>query len=421
MEPKTSGLPGPAQLRLFAIIFAVSVSVLAIGYYLFLRTEYSVLYSELRPADASAIVAELDERGVGYQLRDGGATIAVAADRAAEARLAIAGSDVAARGAVGFELFNESDMGLTDFAQRINYQRALQGELARTIMMMGDIESARVHLALPERSLFRGTRTRTSAAVTITSQRGRTVEAARVAGIQRLVAAAVPDLDLGDVVVLDNVGRLISRTEAVEAYLPPELEENAAVQHYFRGRARAAIENVLPGLAFDLRVSVLPQQEAARQEPWSSEPAMPPSETETAPDASVRRNFRLRLVLLTPAALVPAERELAKNAVAGSVDLDEAAGDALVFTVAPLGSGAAPPVAAGLPEEDAGFAPARRIVPSGWRGSWWFLPAALAVLAGIAIFLRSRSSALSVPEREAFIVRIREQIRLVEEGGDARA
>src|SRR5688572_70501 len=156
MENRIAGLSSPVQLRLFLLVFAGSVALLAAGYYFFLRTEYAVLYSDLRPADASAVVAELDGRGIAYQLRDAGSTIAVAADGADAARLAIAGSHVPSRAAVGFELFNESDMGLTDFAQRINYQRALQGELARTIMTISGVESARVHLALPERSLFRG-------------------------------------------------------------------------------------------------------------------------------------------------------------------------------------------------------------------------------------------------------------------------
>src|SRR5688572_10442156 len=123
MEEKIASALRPIPTKLFLAVFVLLVLVLGAGYYFFLRTDYAVLYRDLRSAAAAAVVAERAERGIAYQLRDGGATIAVPADGADAARLAIAGSDVPSRGAVGFELFNESDMGLTDFAQRINYQR----------------------------------------------------------------------------------------------------------------------------------------------------------------------------------------------------------------------------------------------------------------------------------------------------------
>ena len=126
-------------VRLIAIVFALVFGVLALGYFLFLRPGYVPVFSNLRPAEASAVAAQLDAKSIAYRLGDNGTTIAVPSDQADQARLLIAGSDVALKGGVGFELFNKSDMGLTDFAQKINYQRALQGELARTIMMMDGI------------------------------------------------------------------------------------------------------------------------------------------------------------------------------------------------------------------------------------------------------------------------------------------
>src|SRR5881394_1772705 len=93
-------------------------------------------YQNIRESDASAIVTELDRAGIPYDLANEGHDILVPEDQAAAARVLIAGSDVAMGGSVGFELFNDSDMGLTEFAQKINFQRAMQGELARTIMGM---------------------------------------------------------------------------------------------------------------------------------------------------------------------------------------------------------------------------------------------------------------------------------------------
>jgi flagellar M-ring protein FliF len=170
------------QIIVAAAVFACVLVVLAVAYFLFLRPEYRVLYANLRATDASAIVAELDARGIAYRLRDGGTTILVSEDESDASRLAIAGSEAAAKGLVGFELFNESDMGLTNFAQKINYQRALQGELVRTIMMIDGVESARVHLAIPERALFRGERSLPKAAVTIAMIGDWQLADARVAG-----------------------------------------------------------------------------------------------------------------------------------------------------------------------------------------------------------------------------------------------
>lgn len=420
MEEKTASALRPVPTRLFLLVFAALAIGLGAGYYFFLRTDYSVLYSDLRSADAAAVVAELDRRGIAYQLRDGGSTIAVPAGAAATARLAIAGSDVPSRGAVGFELFNESDMGLTDFAQRINYQRALQGELSRTIMMMSGVESARVHLALPERSLFRGNRSEPKAAVTVTSAGGGTVDAARVAGIQRLVAAAVPDLSLDDVVVLDQLGRIISPA-AAEALVPPDIEEHEAVQHYFRGRARAAVENVLPNTRFDLRVLVLNEDDAGPGAAWSEDIPAAAAAAAAAPADGAPRNFRLRVVVVTESALSAADRQLIRSAIAGAVELDERSGDGVLFSVAPLPGSAAAPAASGLRPADAlERAAAPLPAPSRWPG-WWPWPAAMAALLAGILWLRARRRGMSPEQRRDFVQRVRTELRLAEEGGDARA
>ena len=419
MDDKANRAPRPIPLRLILTVFAALTAALAAGYFFFLRTDYAVLYSGVREADAAAIVAELDRSGVGYRLADGGTTILVPEGSADSVRLAIAGSEVPSRGAVGFELFNESDMGLTDFAQRINYQRALQGELARTIMMMSGIESARVHLALPERSLFRGARAEPRAAVTVTPTVGRAVDGARVAGIQRLVAAAVPDLAVADVVVLDYVGRVISPAAATEALLPPDLEEQEAVRQYYRARARAAVERALPGLEFDVRVSVLAETGATGADGWQSGAAAAGEGPAAAADGA--RNFRLRLVVLSEAPLDSASREQVRQAVAAAVRLDEEAGDGLVFSVAPIGAAAAAPAAAPAIEAVPADISRRPRDGAGWPDGWWTWLAAIAGIGVLLLALRPRGLRLAADDRDAMVRRIRAQLRLTEEGGDARA
>ena len=144
----------PSRRRQWLVIggvFAVVFALLAAGYYLFLSGGYTVLADNVRPGEAAAIVAELDKRGTAYRLRDGGATVLVPDGEADATRLALVRSDAVAAGQIGFELFNKSDMGLTNFAQKINYQRAMHAELVRTITAKDGVETARVHLALPDR------------------------------------------------------------------------------------------------------------------------------------------------------------------------------------------------------------------------------------------------------------------------------
>jgi flagellar M-ring protein FliF len=421
MEMSPVPPPPKRQLRLFLAAFVPLLALLVVGYFYFLRTEYSVLYADLRPEDASAIVAQLNEQNVPYELRDGGASILVPADQADAVRLAVAGSELPLKGLVGFELFNKSDMGLTDFAQKINYQRALQGELSRTIMMMDGIDSARVHLAIPERSLFRGKRSEPKAAVTVIPKRGRLIHETRVLGIQRLVAAAVSDLALEDVVVLDSLGQVISPAPGPELGLSPEMAEQTAVQQYYRARAKAAAASAVPGAAFDVRVTV--QADGAAGESGASGWGGAPSAATSASAAAGSRNFRLQVGILSTAALSPEDQGLIRNAVVGGVPLDERAGDTLFFAVEPLGGGLAPvaaPAPAALPGASAGGhypVALQRDQPGLYK---WM--AALLVLVGLGGLLASRSRRPALPkfEQEVLLERIRGQLSAEQPGSDAK-
>lgn len=199
-----------ARPYLAASMMAGVLLVLLAWYFLVLRQDYAILYSELRPEEAAAVVEALEKQNVPYRLGAGGSEIRVPSSRLDNTRIGLASSDVALGGVDGFELFNESDMGLTDFAQKIRYQRALQGELARTIRRMEGVAEARVHISMPERTLFRGERRNAEAAVTLIMRRSEDETPARIDGVQRLVAAAVPDLLVSDVVVLNARGEVIS-------------------------------------------------------------------------------------------------------------------------------------------------------------------------------------------------------------------
>ncbi len=174
------------------------------------RPLYRPLFTNLAEQDASAIVEALRAEKVPFRLEDGGRAILVPAERLYELRLALASRGLPEGGGVGFELFDRQTLGQTDFLQRLNYQRALQGELARTISRLGGVESARVHLALPERSLFVGEDRRPSASVVVKLAPGRALSAAQIDGIVHLVAASVEGLAADGVTVVGEGGRLLT-------------------------------------------------------------------------------------------------------------------------------------------------------------------------------------------------------------------
>src|SRR2546426_7508601 len=174
------------------------------------RPLYRPLFTNLSERDASAIVEALKAEKVTFQLEDGGRAVLVPAERQYELRLALASRGLPEGGGVGFEIFDKQTLGQTDFLQRLNYQRALQGELGRTIGQLGGVEAARVHLALPERSLFVAEDRRPSASVVVKLVPGRTLGRSQVDGIVHLVAASVEGLDADGVTVVDESGRMLT-------------------------------------------------------------------------------------------------------------------------------------------------------------------------------------------------------------------
>lgn len=408
----TASLPSNRRpMALFVAVFAVIVALLVAGYLLFLRTDYVVFAQDLRPEDSAPVVQELEKRGTAYRLSDGGTTILVPEQDADASRVAIAASDVAARGMVGFELFNESDMGLTNFAQKINYQRALQGELARTIMLMEGIESARVHLALPERALFRGDRIEPSAAVTLVMKAGNTADPSRVAGIQRLVAAAVPDLPEAKVVVLDGDGRQVS-TGQTSLAAPGEMNERQAIQAYFAARARSAAEPRMAGQEFATRVLLMPIDASGSDSGQTDETWVPRDETSG-------RNYRLRVLIVSPVTLSSEDQQAVRNLVAEALAFDSARGDALAFETGPVDVATAPPIAVAGSYTAPAPAPAPRyseaVAPAESPFWWWAVGLAFAGIATVLLVARRRRPPeLETEAHDAFAGRLRRQLNLME-------
>jgi flagellar M-ring protein FliF len=195
-------------------VVVVVGATIALGSWL-LHDPIVALVSDLNEERLQEFEQQLDRAKVVYHIADDASTVLVARSEVGKARAAIDGH-VGTPPAVGLELFKDTDFSSTDFAQRINYQRALQGELTRTIEAIADVRSARVHVILPEAGLLKRDSTKASAAVSVTMREHQSLSAAQVHGIQRLVAASIPQIGAQDVVVLDESGRSLTRAAAAE-------------------------------------------------------------------------------------------------------------------------------------------------------------------------------------------------------------
>jgi flagellar M-ring protein FliF len=248
------------QIVVVSALIGLCCATMITVWFFFVRTPYQPLFSDLRPADAATIVAELDRKKIPYRLSSGGTSIAVPVDRVDATRLNIMTEDLPLKGTVGFELFNKADMGLTDFAQRINYIRAIQGELERTIMTLDGVAAARVHVSLGEDRIFRDEQVPPKASVTVRMVKGAALDQAAVQGIQRLIAGAIPKLDANNVAILDESGRIVSavpQEKPAAAPLSPIAQERQAIEQFYVSRIRLALEQSYSQEKFDVQVSAL--------------------------------------------------------------------------------------------------------------------------------------------------------------------
>ncbi len=212
------------------------------------RADYRLLFANLPNEDAGAVVSWLNGAKIPYQLEDGGKEIHIPADKVYETRLELAGIGLPQGGGVGFEIFDKQSFGLTDFAQKVNYRRAMQGELARTIASLGPVEAARVHLALPEKRVFKEQQQAATASVILKLVPGRQLAESQVQGIVNLVAGSVEDLEMGRVTVIDSSGRVLSKS-TIDGDAGPmvasKLDYQSAVETRLEARAQSLLDRAL--------------------------------------------------------------------------------------------------------------------------------------------------------------------------------
>ncbi|MGB7803079.1 flagellar basal-body MS-ring/collar protein FliF [Buttiauxella sp.] len=174
--------------------------------------DYKVLYSNLAEQDGGAIVTQLTQMNVPYRFSDNGSAILVPAEKVYDLRLRMAQQGLPKGGAVGFELLDQEKFGISQFSEQVNYQRALEGELARTIETLGPVKTARVHLAMPKPSLFVREQKSPSASVTLSLEPGRALDEGQVSAVVHMVSSAVAGLPPGNVTLVDQGGHLLTQS-----------------------------------------------------------------------------------------------------------------------------------------------------------------------------------------------------------------
>ncbi|HEY8475906.1 MAG TPA: flagellar basal-body MS-ring/collar protein FliF [Chloroflexota bacterium] len=207
-------------------------------------TRYDVAFSGLTEEEAAAVTERLKELKIPYRLESGG-TIRVPAESVAEARVQVAGAGLLRGSGVGFELFDQPSFGLSDFVQRVNYQRALEGEIARTIARMDPVETARVHLAIPRPTLFLNEQKAPSAAVFVQTKPGRQLDSAHVRAITQLVVGAVEGLKPENVSVLDAQGKVLSTVGSTSELSAEQLAHQHEVRRQMETELESNVQRIL--------------------------------------------------------------------------------------------------------------------------------------------------------------------------------
>jgi flagellar M-ring protein FliF len=201
----------PAKRMLVAGVVVATLLAFAALIMLANRTDYRPLFTNLSTEDAGEIVKKLKDAKTPYQITPDGKGVMVPSDKVYELRLTLASEGLPQGGGVGFEIFDRKNFGMTEFVQKLNYQRALQGELARTISQISGVEQARVHLVIPEKSLFKEAEKPPTASIVLRMKGNKSLRDAEVQGVVHLVASSIEGMNADNVTVLDSRGKILSK------------------------------------------------------------------------------------------------------------------------------------------------------------------------------------------------------------------
>ena len=315
------------QQKILLMVAIAAIIAIAVAASTWLKqADYRILFSNIGERDGGAIIAALDQMNVPYKFNDSGGAILIPGSKVHEVRLRLASQGLPKSGGVGFELLENQKFGISQFAEQINYQRGLEGELARTIQSIGAVQAARVHLAIPKPTVFVREELKPSASVLLNLYPGRSLEPSQIAGIQNLVAASVPNLATASVTLIDQSGAMLSqlKSKLTEAGLDPiqlryvqEIESSAikrieAILEPIVGKGNARVQ-----VAADVDFSQS-EQTAETHRPNATPPEVSIRSQQTSESASTTPSAQGVPGALTNQPPVPATAPLTQPPVAGA-------------------------------------------------------------------------------------------------------
>ena len=233
-----------------SIIIVAVIALVGIGAFVVFvnQQEYRVLFSNLSTEDAGKIVVRLQEKKVPYKISSSGDSILVPSEDVSGLRLELASSGLPQGGGVGFEIFDKKSFGVTEFVQQLNYQRALQGELSRTINSLDEIQQSRVHIVIPKKSLFVEKQAKPEASVIIKLKSGARLRASQVDGITHLVAASIEGLHPEEVTIVDSGGNILSTAGSgsqLSKRTDSQIEFQRNIEKHMVNRIQSMLEKVV--------------------------------------------------------------------------------------------------------------------------------------------------------------------------------
>lgn len=236
----------PASQLASIVIAILAVVGFLVGAWVWLQTpDYRVLFTNLGDRDGGAVVASLTQMNVPYKYNDGGSAIMVPASLIYDTRLRLASQGLPKGGTVGFELLDQQKFGTTQLQEQVNFQRGLEGELAKSIQSVSAVQTARVHLAIPKPTIFLREHQKPTASVMVTLYPGKTLDPSQVQGIVHLVSSSVPELADQSVSIVDGSGALLSRTPEVNGLDPGKLAYVHELEQSYQRRVAAILEPIV--------------------------------------------------------------------------------------------------------------------------------------------------------------------------------
>lgn len=249
-----------SKLYMYLFLFIALVGGSIIGLSFLQKETYQTLFAGLSTEDASVVVVKLKELKVPYKLGLGGTSISVPKDKVYDVRLMLAGQNaLPGGGGVGYELFDKTNYGMTEFMQNINYKRAIQGELSRTINQMPEVKASRVHIAIPEKTLFTDREKDVTASVFLKLRGGKTLSKEQVAGIVHLVSGSIEGLKADNVTIVDSFGKILYKAGSsgtAVALSGQQFELQKSVERTIEESVQSMLDRFIPANKSIIRANV---------------------------------------------------------------------------------------------------------------------------------------------------------------------